>query len=212
MKRMVCVMLCAVALAGCGGLKSSQPAEQVYVLHAAPAETAAPAAAAGQAVAGVLRIPRPDAQPGLDTPRIALTRAGNQLDYFADSRWGESLPKVLAAFAVESIAHSGHFETVVGTATTPVLGDFDLLLTARHFEAAYAGATAGSAPTAKVAFDCVLLGGAPRRVLGRCDAEAQEPAADNRLGAIIGALERAAQKAIGDAGARAAALARALRK
>jgi cholesterol transport system auxiliary component len=212
MKRMVGVMLCAAVLAGCGGLKSSQPAEQVYVLHAAPANVAAPGAAASQPVGGVLRIPRPDAQPGLDTSRIALTRAGNELDYFADSRWGESLPKVLAAFAVESIAHSGHFETVVDTAATPVMGDFDLLLTARHFEAAYAGETVGAVPTARVAFDCVLLGGAPRRVLGRCDAEAEEPATDNRLGAIVGALQRAAQKAMGDAGARAAALARAVRK
>jgi len=208
MKRMIPAMLCVVTLAGCGGLKSSRPAEQVYVLHAAPVNVAAPAAAVAPPVAGVLRIPRPDAQPGLDSSRIALTRAGNELDYFADSRWGESLPKVLAAFAVESMAHGGQFETVVGEATTPVTGDFDLLLTARHFEAAYAGAV----PTARVAFDCVLLGGAPRRVIGRCDAGAEEPADDNRLGAIVGALERAAQKAIGDAGARAAALARAIRK
>jgi len=202
MKRMVPVMLCAAALAGCGGLKSSRPAEQVYVLHAAPS------AAASQPVAGVLRVLRPEAQPGLDTSRIALTRASNELDYFADSRWGESLPRVLAAFAVESMVHTGNFQTVVDTATTSVMGDFDLLLTARHFEAAYGG----DLPTARVALDCVLLGGAPRRVLGRCDAQADEPAGENRLGAIVAALERAAQKAIGDAGARAAALARAVRK
>jgi len=206
MKRGVTLVLCAVALAGCGGLKSSRPAEQVYVLHAAP--VAAAPAAAGQPVTGVLRIARPEAQPGLDTSRIALSRAGNELDYFADSRWGDSLPKVLAAFAVESMAHAGNFETVVDASTAAVMDDFDLLLTARHFEAAYGG----EVPTARVAFDCVLLGGAPRRVLGRCDAEAQQPADENRLGAIVVALERAAQKAIGDAGARAAALARAVRK
>lgn len=205
MKRMVPVMLCTAALAGCGGLKSTRPAEQVYVLHAVPA---APAAAAGQPVAGVLRIARPEAQPGLDSSRIALTRAGNELDYFADSRWGESLPKVLAAFAVESLAHAGNFETVVDATSASVMGDFDLLLTARHFEAAYGA----EVPTARVAFDCVLLGGAPRRVLGRCDAGSEEPADENRLGAIVGALERAARKAIDDAGARAAALARTVRK
>ena len=97
---------------------------------------------------------------------------------------------------------------MVGSAPASVLGDFDLQLTVRHFEAAYGGAT----PAARVAFDCVLLGGAPRRVLGRCDAEAAEPAGENRLGAIVGALEHAAQKAIADAGGRAAALARAVRK
>lgn len=201
MKHVAAVVLC-LALAGCGGLRSSRPAEQVYVLHAAPA------ASAGQPVAGVLRVPRPDVQPGLDTARIALTRAGNELDYFADSRWGESLPKVLAAFATESMSRSGLFETVVGGTAGPVMGDFDLLLTVRGFEAAYGD----GAPTARVAFDCVLLGGAPRQVLGRCDARAEEPAGENRMGAIVAALERAAQKAMAEAGGRAATLARAFRK
>lgn len=203
MKRAILAVLCCAALAGCGGLKSSQPAEQVYVLHAAPA-----AASPSQPVAGVLRVPRPEVQPGLDTSRIALTRANNELDYFAGSRWGESLPKVLAAFAVESMSHSGLFGTVVGTAPATVPGDFDLLLTARHFEAAYGT----GAPVARVAFDCVLLGGAPRRVLGRCDAGAEEPAGENRLGAIVAAMERAAQRAMADAAGRAAALAAAVRK
>ncbi len=38
----VAVMLCGAVLAGCSGLRSSRPAEQVYVLHASPA-AAAPA-------------------------------------------------------------------------------------------------------------------------------------------------------------------------
>jgi cholesterol transport system auxiliary component len=203
MKLVAIAISCLVLLCGCGGLKSGRPAEQVYVLHAAST-----AAAPGQVVAGVLRVPRPQVQPGLDTHRIALTRATNELDYFADSRWGESLPKVLAAFAMESLSDSGLFETVVGEAPASVLGDFDLLLTVRHFEAAYAAGL----PEARVAIDCVLLGGVPRQVLGRCDAEASEPAGENRLGPVVGALERAAQKAMADAGARAAALARAVKK
>jgi cholesterol transport system auxiliary component len=204
MKSVAFALLGGVALAGCGGLKSSRPAEQVYVLHAAPS---APASQEPP-VAGVLRVPRPEVQPGLDTSRIALTRAGNELDYYADSRWGESLPKVLAAFAVESMTHSGHFQTVVGAAPASILGDYDMLLTARHFEASQAGAN----PTARVVIDCVLLGGAPRQVLGRCDAAADEPVGENRLGPIVMALERAAQKAMAEAGARAATLARAVRK
>lgn len=211
--KLVAVMVCGAALAGCGGLKSNRPAEQVYVLHAAAAAAGAAASSgavtAGGAVPGVLRVARPEVQPGLDTSRIALSRADNELDYFADARWGESLPKVLAAFAVESISRSGRFDTVVGATPASLPGDFDLLLTVRHFEAAYAG---GASPAARVAFDCVLLGGAPRQVLGRCDAEASESAGDNRLGAIVSALQRAAQKAISDAGARAATLARAARK
>jgi hypothetical protein len=117
MKQVLLVLLCSAALAGCGGLRSNRPVEQVYVLHAAPA---AIAPNTGQAIAGVLRVPRPDVQPGLDSSRIALARASNELDHFADSRWGESLPKVLGAFAVESLAHSGLFETVVSVESTSV--------------------------------------------------------------------------------------------
>lgn len=198
--------LCAV-LAGCtGGLRSDRAVEQVYVLHAAPA-----AGAAADPVPAILRVVRPEVQPGLDTNLIAVTRAGNELDYIASSRWGTALPKVLAAFAVESLSRAGVFQVTVGTEPGSVQGNFELLLTVRHFEAAYPAG--GGVPAARVVFECVLTSGAPRRVLGRCDAEAGQPAADNRVGAIVQALEQAAQQAMAAIGANAAQLARAeLRK
>jgi ABC-type uncharacterized transport system auxiliary subunit len=78
-----------VLLSACGGLlKSNASPQQIYVLHAAP-----PAAlAGGKATVSVLK---PITQPGLLTARIALTRPGNRLDYFADSRWSAGLPDVL---------------------------------------------------------------------------------------------------------------------
>lgn len=192
------VLVGALLLAGCGGLRSNKDVEQIYVLHAAAVSAAA------DPVPGVLRVPRPEVQPGLATSHIVLTRAGNELDYFADSRWGESLPQVLAAFAVESLTRSGLFQTVVGTTAGSVPADHDLLLTARHFEAEYVG----SVVQARVAFDCVLTAGNPRRVLGRCDADIVEPAADNRMSDIVAALQRAAQKAMETIGASSAALIR----
>ncbi len=197
------VLVGALLLAGCGGLRSNKEVEQIYVLQAASGSAAA------DPVAGVLRVARPAVQPGLATSHIVLTRAGNELDYFADSRWGESLPQVLAAFAVESLTRGGLFQTVVGTTAGGVPADHDLLLTARHFEAEYVG----SMVQARVTFDCVLTAGNPRRVLGRCDADIIEPAADNRMRDIVAALQRAAQKAIETVGASSAALIRAeLRK
>lgn len=194
----LCVAL-ALTLSACGGLRSDRTVEQVYVL-----QPAAPAAAADP-VPAVLRVARPDVQPGLDTNLIAVTRPGNELDYIAASRWGTPLPKVLSAFAVESLSRSGVFRLTVGAETGGVQGDFELLLTARHFEAAYPAG--GGAPTAQVAFDCVLTSGAPRRVVGRCDASAERAATDNRVGAIVQALEQAAQQALGSVGATAAQLA-----
>src|SRR5688572_22689532 len=98
-------MLLAALLAGCGGLRSKAAPDSIYILNAA-------APAAGTAVPGVLLVPRPTVQPGLDTERIALVRNDNELDYYAASRWGAPLPQVLGAFAVQSL--TGSFATVAG--------------------------------------------------------------------------------------------------
>jgi ABC-type uncharacterized transport system auxiliary subunit len=197
------VLALATMLPACsGGLHSDAPPEQIYVLQAARGGNTAAAS-----VQAVLLVPRPVVQPGLDTSSIALARSDNELDYFAGSRWGESLPKVLGALAVESMIASGAFSTVLGDTRIAVRGDYELLLTVRHFEARYAAMN--EAPHAQVALSCVLAGGVPRRVLGRCDAEAEELAAANRVGEIVAALERAAQRALTQAGAQAAELARA---
>lgn len=196
--RSVALVSLALLLAGCGGLRSNKQVEQIYVLHAgAPVPGIDP-------VPGVLRVARPEVHPGLDTDHIVLTRAGNELDYFADSRWGESLPQVLTAFATESLARSGMFQTVVAAAPGPVPSDYELLLTARHFEAEYVG----GAVQARVEFDCVLTAGSPRRVLGRCDAQVTEAAGENRMSDIVAALQRAAQKAMTAMGTRSAELIR----
>ena len=182
--------LCLALLGGCsGGLRSSREAEQVYVLR--PAAVAGKAAGTAEPVPGILRVVRPEVQPGLDNSLITIIRADNELDHLAASRWGAALPKVLTAFAVESLSRSGEFQLTVATEPGSVQGNFELLLTVRHFEAVYAAS-----------------GGAPKRVLGRCDAEAKQVAADNRVGAIVKALELAAQQAIAAIGANAAQLAR----
>lgn len=202
MKRLAVIRSLAIGcgvllLAGCGGLRSKAGPDRIYVLTVAP-----PAAAASTAVPGMLVVQRPTVQPGLESDRIALTRAGNELDFYAGSRWGGSLPVVLGAFAVQSLA--GSFATVSGADRGAGAGDFELLITARHFEAEYA---AGGAPVVRVTLECLLVAAAPRRVLGSCDAEVREPAADNRMGAIVTAFERAAQRALQEVRAKAVAAA-----
>lgn len=184
-------------LAACGGLKSNAGADRLYVLNAANGPLG------GATVAGTLIISRPRVQPGLDTYRIALTRADNELDYYALSRWGESLPEVLDAFVVQSLA--GSFATVTGVDRSVGPADFELLLTARHFEARYAEGSSG--PVVRVAFDCLLVDTTPRRTLGSCNVDVEEPAADDRMSAIVSAFERGAQRALGEIRSKAQALA-----
>jgi cholesterol transport system auxiliary component len=196
-RAMLGIALCGTLLTGCSGLRSDAPPDQTYVLSAA-APAPGPAA-----VPGVLTVLRPAVQPGLDTDRIMLTRNGQELDHFAASRWGESLPRVVAALAAQSLAGGGGFANVVDAGRAAVANDYELLLTVRHFEAAYA--TDDAPPVVHVEFECALLAGATRHVLGRCDAAASEPAGENRMAAIVTALQQAAQRAL--AGVRAGAVA-----
>lgn len=190
--------LAAVLLAGCGvlGGAKTEP-DRLYVLRAAPVQGATP-------VAAVLSVVRPQVHPGLDSHRLALTRPGNELDYFAASRWGGSLPDVLAAFAVHSL--DGSFTTVVGGGRSAGPAQFELLLTARHFEAEYESGS--GAPVVRVTLECLLVDASPRRVVGNCDAEAREPAGENRMAAIVRAFERAAQRAMEEVRGKATAAAR----
>lgn len=187
-------------LAGCSALKSTSQPDRIYVLHAAPAGNGTP-------VPAVLSVPRPVVTPGLDTNRIALVRAGNELDYYAASLYGEPLPKVLAALALQSLGGADGFATVISNERAGVPGDFELLLTARRFEAEYGSALAP--PRAQVAIDCLLVTSAPRKVVGSCDAAATETAGADRMSEIVLALERATQRALADVRARAVQLARA---
>ena len=186
----VATTVAALMLTGCSGLlQNKEEPDQTYMLRAAPAPTA-PA----PSVPGVLSVLRPVMQPGLDTDRILLTRNGQELDHFASSRWSDSLSRVVAALAVQSLAGSGGFANVAEAGRGPVASDYELLLTVRHFEAAYD--SAGAAPVIHVALECTLVASTPRRVLGRCDATAEETANDNRMGAIVAAMERATQRAL----------------
>ncbi len=196
---MGCVAL-GVLLAGCSLFRGGPDPDLTYVLRAAPAGNG-PAA-----VTGVLSVMRPVVQPGLDLDRIAVIRASNELHYYASSRWGETLPRVLSSLLVESLAGAQGFGTVVAAERAAVPSDYELLLTVRRFEAQEAGR---GAPTAQVKIECLLAAGNPRRVLGRCDTEISEPAAANRMGEIVAALERAAQKAIAEIRTKAVAAAQA---
>jgi cholesterol transport system auxiliary component len=186
-------------MASCSLLKSKEDAPQVYLLRAVPASGAV-------AVPAVLTVLRPVVQPGLDTDQIMLTH-GLELDHFSASRWGEPLPRVVAMLAVQSLSGPGGFATVAESGRAGVASDFELMLTVRHFEAAYE--SLASAPVIQVAFDCALTAGTPRRVIGRCDATASEPAEDNRMGAIVAAMEKAAQRALAEVRTKAVAAANA---
>ena len=190
----------AAVLAGCGSiLKSDAPAEQVYLLHAAPAP-AAPAAP----LAATIRVLRPSPQPGLDTSRIALTRPGNRLDYYAGSRWAGPLGDVLGGLLTQQLRASGTFAGVDGD-RAGFGPDFVVGITIRRFEAEYRDED--SPPLVRVTLECTLGNRDTRETVANFDADVSVQAAANRLGSVVAALEQAAQQALTEVIARSAAAA-----
>jgi|SRR5688572_17197250 len=174
------------AIACSSGFRSDSPAPQVYVLRAS-AERVEPLP---QAVS--LQVLRPLPRPGFDSARIMLLRTDRRLDHFNAARWAAELPEVVEALAVESLRSTGAFASV-HDANSTFSADYLLRITIRHFEADY---TAGNgAPRIRVAFDCTLGRRSNREVLASFVAEGASDTGANRLNAVIGAFENAADAA-----------------
>lgn len=178
----------ALAAAGCSsGLKRDAPADQAYVLAAAPLEMSRPPLGAR------LQIAYPTMQPGLESDRIVLIRPDRRLDYYAASRWAGPLPRVVEALAVETFRAGGALAAVQDEGS-PFAPDYVLRMAVRHFEATYE--TGEAVPRVRVTFDCTLGRRADRAVLAHFVADGAAAAEANRLGAIVAAFERAAHQAL----------------
>jgi ABC-type uncharacterized transport system auxiliary subunit len=99
----------SVALSGCSGLLSSEkPGRQIFLLQ--PYSAGQP----GQLEAGkpelALRI---TAIPGLDTDRILALGNDSMLVPYANARWVDNLPEVLASVTRRSLESSGNFSRIV---------------------------------------------------------------------------------------------------
>ncbi|MGB8328319.1 MAG: ABC-type transport auxiliary lipoprotein family protein [Steroidobacteraceae bacterium] len=185
------VTVAMAVLSGCGGLRSHDVPDQVYLLRADPAPQAP--AAEVQPLKASVRIARPQPQPGFDTDRIIVIRGDRRFDAFSGSRWAAPLPDVVAALAVETLRASGRFADVQDD-RAPFSADYLLRMTVRHFEAEYTGAAA--APDVRVSFDCVVGRRSERTTIATFTAEASMPAAGNRMGVVVEAFERAARAAL----------------
>jgi ABC-type uncharacterized transport system auxiliary subunit len=184
-RRILAATSLALLLTGCSSL-GGRAEEQVYVLHAPTATSA------GARVEATLQLLRPVAQPGLDSARIAVAQPGNRLDYFAGGRWAGSLEQVAESLFVQTLRGSGRFAQVASDGAG-MGADFVLAVTLRRFELDYAAP--GGVPTAKVVLECTLSSRSEHRQLAGFNVVAETPAAANRLGSSVAALEHAAQDA-----------------
>jgi ABC-type uncharacterized transport system auxiliary subunit len=187
--------LALIFLAACtGSLFQSKVAPPTVYMLSAGAGSAASAAPADE-IPIDLAILKPRLRPGLETDRIATLYPDRHLDYYAGARWSGPLSEVVQDLAVQEFRSRAHLRTVSGDAS--VFGSaYWLEIDVTDFQAEYA--SAAGAPTVRVHLLARLGRSGDRRILGQFTASAQQPAAENRLTAIIDAYAHAADAALAE--------------
>jgi ABC-type uncharacterized transport system auxiliary subunit len=194
--------LALIGLAACTGslFRSKAAPPTIYMLSAgagAPG-TADPAAASAPPLVPApipvdLAVLRPKLRPGLETDRIAVLYPDRRLNYFAGARWSGPLGEVLQDLAVQEFHARANLRTVSGDASV-FASAYWLEIEVTDFQAEYTSATA--APTVRVQLRARIGTSGDRRIVGELAASAQQPAAENRLTAIVDAYARAADAAL----------------
>jgi cholesterol transport system auxiliary component len=187
-----------LSFAACTGslFKSKAAPPTIYMLAAgagAPAAGSPAAAAPAAAIPVDLAVLKPKLRAGLETDRIAVLYPDRRLDYFAAARWSGPLAEVLQDMAVQEFHSRGRLRTVSGDASVFASG-YWLEIEVADFQAEYG--PAASAPTVHARFLARIGRADDRRILGQFDASAVQPAAENRLSAIVDAYARAAGAAL----------------
>ena len=198
--------LVCLCLTGCSGLlHSNAKPEQIYYLRA-PAALSTAAAAAAAASPGTdsaataaaplpvsVRVGRPVANPGLDSPHIMLLQTDHRMNFYSGSRWPGPAPEMIEALAVQTLRASGAWSSVEDSAS-PFPSDYLLQLHLRRFEADYT--EGGAAPTVHVVLDCIIGRRQGREVLATFSASGAAAAPANRLADVVGAFEQATGTAL----------------
>jgi cholesterol transport system auxiliary component len=194
----------AATLAGCTGLfHSNARPDQVYYLRS---NALAKDGGAADPIAASLRISRPTAAPGLDSPQIVLVQSDRRMSFYLASRWPAPAPNMIETLAVEKLRGSGMWQSI-GDSTSSFPSDYVLQVMIRRFEADYTGG--GTAPEVHVVLDCIVGRREGREVVGSFLAEGATQATANRLGAVVAAFETATNTALDSMSMQAAAAVRA---
>jgi cholesterol transport system auxiliary component len=185
--RSVAILTLVVLLAGCG-LLSEAPKRQIYRTSPAPAFTATLPHVAAQ-----LLVAMPTAPAGLDTERIALSRAAVSLDYFADAQWADRLPFLVQTAVVEGFEKSAAIPAV-GPESLGVRADFVLEIAIGDFQAIYD--SPDGAPRIVVRFNAKLVRIPERRIIAQMSVSREAKAAANAMPEIVRAFDQALGGAI----------------
>jgi ABC-type uncharacterized transport system auxiliary subunit len=188
-----------IALSGCSGLFHSSAAElQLYVVQPpqpviVTADGPAAPGSAPRSTGPTLRVGRPLPAPGLNTDRIALTRPGNRLDYYAGGRWSAPLTDVVSDLLLAVFRADPAWSAVTDDRSTLNAG-YLLQTWVDRFSADYATTT--EPPTIRVDLHCLLIRRSDGVLLGSFAVSQSQPAPRNRMASVVAVFSQVADQAL----------------
>jgi cholesterol transport system auxiliary component len=130
----------------------------------------------------------PLAPAGLDTGRIALSRAAVSIDYFADSEWIDRVPLMVQTALLDSFENSKAI-TAIDREAVGLRADLILRTEIRHFEAVYS--PPNGAPEVWVAISARLVNPTGRDIVANASFERRQQANSNDIAQIVLAFDEA---------------------
>ena len=190
-RRLILLSASAFVLAGCGGLGlgPANPDETMYVLQ--PALTPPPPG--GTPVTWALSIDIPVASDSIDTRRIALMKADNTLDYYANAQWPDRLPMLVQTALLAGFQASGRVPSVSRTQDA-LHADFEIGTEIRDCTAHYSSADngkPGGIPKVTVTLISQLTTAHGRKILANITATQSADASQNTTPAVVQAFNTA---------------------
>jgi cholesterol transport system auxiliary component len=173
----------AALISGCGGIFSDTPHRPLYQLKPA-VNFGAPM----RPIAAQLLVALPTAPTGLDTARVALSRASMSLDYFADAEWADSAPIIVQSALIDAFEKSGAVPAV-GRDNAGLRADFILETELRDFTAVYD--SPNGPPRVTVALTLKLIKIPERKIVAQQRVIRQQPAAGTTIPDIVNAFNAA---------------------
>ncbi|MBV8801195.1 MAG: membrane integrity-associated transporter subunit PqiC [Alphaproteobacteria bacterium] len=160
------------------------PAPQIYALHPALS-----AMRQGPPLPWQLVVAQPVTPEVLDTQRIALERAPNLMDFFANAQWTDRLPLLLQSLLIEAFEVS-QTVSAVGREGGGLRADYVLATEIRNFHAYYE--VIDSPPKIKVAVAAKLVAAPTHDLVRGTEIQREVPTSANDLPSITAAFGQAA--------------------
>jgi cholesterol transport system auxiliary component len=188
-RRLFLVGASALGLSACGNLLGPGEAPQIYTLH-----PAIPALPAGAPAGWALAVGLPDASAALDTQRIALTRSGTTMDYYANAAWPDTLTLLVQGELLGAFQDCGRLGAVAREQDA-LHADYTLVTDIREFTAHYSDPD--GAPRATVTIVAQIVASHGRKTVASLTASESAAASVNSVDAAVQAFNAAFGSVIG---------------